>query len=97
MISPVARSYADVFVKKGGFPPSKVKDLTTITDKNGDFTLGRLPPRTLSLWISHVDHTESLFEGIDTPPCGHCDVCQPKLRRRRRRRKVGGNGRDASK
>ncbi len=25
------------------------------------------------------------FEGADTPPCGRCDRCQPKLRRRRRR------------
>ena len=25
------------------------------------------------------------FEGVDPPPCGRCDVCEPKLRRRRRR------------
>jgi protocatechuate 3,4-dioxygenase beta subunit len=56
---------ADVYVKKGGFPPSKVKDLTTITSTDGTFVLDRLPPRTLSLWIAHVDHTEALFEGID--------------------------------
>jgi protocatechuate 3,4-dioxygenase beta subunit len=56
---------ADVFVKKGGFPPSRVKDLTTVTSTDGTFTLDRLPPRTLSLWISHVDHTEALFEGIE--------------------------------
>jgi len=29
------------------------------------------------------------FEEIDTPPCGRCDICQPKLRRRRRRRRPG--------
>jgi protocatechuate 3,4-dioxygenase beta subunit len=56
---------ADVFVKKGGFPPSKVKDLITTTDAEGRFVLDRLPPRTLSLWISHVDHTEALFEGVE--------------------------------
>lgn len=47
--------------------------------------------------VCRVVSIRSYFEGIETPPCGHCDVCQPKLRRRRRRRKVGGNGRDASK
>ncbi len=56
---------ADVFVKKGGFPPSEVKDLVTTTDADGAFVLDRLPPRTLSLWISHVDHTEALFEGVE--------------------------------
>ncbi len=25
------------------------------------------------------------FEGVDPPPCGRCDICEPKLRRRRRR------------
>ena len=61
---------ADVFVKKGGFPPSKVKDLITTTDAEGKFVLDRLPPRTLSLWVSHVDYTEALFEGIEPQVAG---------------------------
>lgn len=30
------------------------------------------------------------FEDGEARPCGHCDICEPKLRRRRRRRKPGG-------
>ncbi len=35
------------------------------------------------------------FEGTDTPPCGRCDICQPKLRRRRRRSKRSAGGSSA--
>ncbi len=61
---------AEVFVKKGGFPPSKVKDLMTVTAADGTFTLDRLPPRALSLWVAHVDYTEELFEGIEPAVAG---------------------------
>ncbi len=36
------------------------------------------------------------FEDIETPPCGRCDVCQPKLKRRRRRRKPVSGGRGSN-
>ncbi len=55
---------AEIFVKKGGFPPTRVKDLSATSDENGEFTLDKLAPRQLSLWVSHVDHTEKLFEGV---------------------------------
>jgi ATP-dependent DNA helicase RecQ len=32
------------------------------------------------------------FEDVETPPCGRCDICQPKLRRRRRRSRRGSSG-----
>jgi superfamily II DNA helicase RecQ len=49
--------------------------------------------RRLQTLIDYANDTENCrvvtirkyFEEIDTPPCGRCDVCQPKLRRRRRR------------
>jgi ATP-dependent DNA helicase RecQ len=39
-------------------------------------------------------HIRRYFEDGEPTPCGHCDVCEPKLRRRRRRPKSGfrGNG-----
>jgi ATP-dependent DNA helicase RecQ len=39
-------------------------------------------------------HIRRYFEDGVPSPCGHCDVCEPKLRRRRRRPKSGfrGNG-----
>jgi len=39
-------------------------------------------------------HIRRYFEDGEPTPCGHCDVCEPKLRRRRRRPKGGyrGNG-----
>jgi ATP-dependent DNA helicase RecQ len=39
-------------------------------------------------------HIRRYFEDGEPSPCGHCDVCEPKLRRRRRRPKSGfrGNG-----
>ncbi len=36
------------------------------------------------------------FESTEPPPCGRCDVCQPKLRRRRRRSKHGSSSSDAA-
>ena len=41
-------------------------------------------------------HITRYFEDGEPAPCGHCDVCEPKLRRRRRRAKGrrGGNGSD---
>jgi len=36
------------------------------------------------------------FEEIETSPCGRCDVCQPKLKRRRRRRKPVSGGRGSN-
>ncbi len=36
------------------------------------------------------------FEDIETSPCGRCDVCQPKLKRRRRRRKPVSGARGSS-
>ncbi len=56
---------AEVFVKKGGFPPAHVKDLSTVTDADGAFELAGLPPRALSLWVAHVDYTEQIFEGVE--------------------------------
>ena len=38
-------------------------------------------------------HIRRYFEDGEPTPCGHCDVCEPKLRRRRRRPKGRrGNG-----
>jgi ATP-dependent DNA helicase RecQ len=34
------------------------------------------------------------FEGVEPPPCGRCDVCEPKLRRRRRRVRRPGSSDD---
>jgi protocatechuate 3,4-dioxygenase beta subunit len=56
---------AQVFVKKGGFPPSRVKDQQSVTDAAGLFTLDRLPLRALSFTISHVDHDEVTFDGVE--------------------------------
>ena len=41
-------------------------------------------------------HIRRYFEDGEPTPCGHCDVCEPKLRRRRRRSKGrrGANGSD---
>jgi ATP-dependent DNA helicase RecQ len=36
------------------------------------------------------------FEDLETAPCGRCDVCQPKLKRRRRRRKPASGGRGSN-
>ncbi len=35
-------------------------------------------------------HIRRYFEDGEPTPCGHCDICEPKLRRRRRRSKGGG-------
>lgn len=37
-------------------------------------------------------HIRRYFEDGEPTPCGHCDVCEPKLRRRRRRPKSGFRG-----
>ena len=37
-------------------------------------------------------HIRRYFEDGEPTPCGHCDVCEPKLRRRRRRSRRGGRG-----
>jgi len=37
-------------------------------------------------------HIRRYFEDGEPAPCGHCDVCEPKLRRRRRRSKSGFRG-----
>ncbi|MCE9636883.1 MAG: carboxypeptidase regulatory-like domain-containing protein [Planctomycetes bacterium] len=55
---------AQIYVKRGGFPPSKVKDQQTVSDAQGMFLLDHLPLRPLSIWISHVDHDEATFEGV---------------------------------
>ncbi len=70
---------AEVFVEKGGFPPSRVKDLTTVTDENGVFVLDKLAPRTLSLRVAHVDHTSTLFEGVDPVPAGEDGSLPPPV------------------
>jgi superfamily II DNA helicase RecQ len=36
-------------------------------------------------------HIRRYFEDGEPRPCGHCDVCEPKLRRRRRRSKGRGH------
>ena len=56
---------ASVYVKRGGFPPTKMKDQQTVTDAEGLFTLDHLAQRPLSLWISHVDHDDATFEGVE--------------------------------
>ena len=35
-------------------------------------------------------HIRRYFEDGEPTACGHCDVCEPKLRRRRRRSRRGG-------
>jgi ATP-dependent DNA helicase RecQ len=42
----------------------------------------------------HVIVIRRYFEDGEAQPCGRCDVCEPKLKRRRRRRK-GSNGADS--
>lgn len=65
---------AQVYVKRGGFPPTKVKDQQSVTDADGVFVLDHMPLRPFSLWISHVDHTEQSFDGVvpeaGTPAAG---------------------------
>jgi superfamily II DNA helicase RecQ len=42
--------------------------------------------------VCRVVRVRKYFEGVEPPPCGRCDVCEPKLRRRRRRvRRPGSN------
>ncbi len=40
--------------------------------------------------VCRLVHIRRYFEDGEPSPCGHCDVCEPKLRRRRRRSKRGG-------
>lgn len=42
--------------------------------------------------VCRVVAIRKYFEDVEAPPCGRCDVCQPKLKRRRRRRKTVGRG-----
>jgi ATP-dependent DNA helicase RecQ len=42
-----------------------------------------------------VVHIRRYFEDGEPRPCGHCDICEPKLRRRRRRSKGRGQGHGA--
>jgi protocatechuate 3,4-dioxygenase beta subunit/uncharacterized protein (DUF2141 family) len=53
---------ARVFVRRGGFPPSAVKDLQTASDDKGEFVLDHLPLVATKVTISHVDHTEQTFD-----------------------------------
>lgn len=69
---------ASVFVKRGGFPPSKVKDQQTVTDAEGLFTLSGLPRRAFTLWISHVDHDEKAFEGVAPEAVAAGKVPEPR-------------------
>jgi len=44
--------------------------------------------------VCRVVLIRNYFEGVEPPPCGRCDICEPKLRRRRRRTRrppSGGN------
>ena len=61
---------AEVFVRRGGFPPTRVKELQTVTDAKGEFVLDGLARTPLSLSISHVDHTEASFDGVEPAPRG---------------------------
>jgi ATP-dependent DNA helicase RecQ len=40
----------------------------------------------------HVMHIRRYFEDAEPTPCGRCDICEPKLRRRRRRSKNRAGG-----
>jgi ATP-dependent DNA helicase RecQ len=42
--------------------------------------------------ICRVIQIRNYFEGVEPPPCGRCDVCEPKLRRRRRRTRRSPSG-----
>jgi ATP-dependent DNA helicase RecQ len=48
----------------------------------------------MEMEICRVVAIRKYFEEIDTPPCGRCDICQPKLRRRRRRHRPGSSNSD---
>ncbi|MCG3134708.1 MAG: hypothetical protein HMLKMBBP_02059 [Planctomycetes bacterium] len=61
---------AQVFLKRGGMPPSPVKDQRTVTDAQGLFALDHLPRRAVSVWVSHIDHDEASFEGVEPAPHG---------------------------
>ncbi len=52
---------AKVYVKRGGFPASPMKDLQTVSDEKGDFVLDGLANAATTIWISHVDYTEQSF------------------------------------
>lgn len=56
---------ATIFIKRGGFPASPHKDLQTVTDSNGIFTLDKLGLDATNFRISHVDHTEESFTGVE--------------------------------
>lgn len=70
---------AQVFVKRGGFPPSRMKDQQAATDAAGLFTLDHLAQTPLAIWISHVDHDEASFEGV-TPVVRAADGTLPEPR-----------------
>jgi hypothetical protein len=58
---------ARVFVKRGGMPPSPVKDQQSSTDKEGVFVLDNLSRVATKLTIVHVDHTEASFDAEPAP------------------------------
>jgi protocatechuate 3,4-dioxygenase beta subunit len=53
---------ARVYVKRGGFPPSPVKDQQTTTDGEGVFVIDNLARTPIKITIAHVDHTEQSFD-----------------------------------
>jgi hypothetical protein len=53
---------ARVFIKRGGFPPSPEKDQQSSTDDAGEFVVENLAKGSIKLTISHVDHTEQVFD-----------------------------------
>lgn len=58
---------ARVYVKRGGMPPSPVKDQQTVTGADGEFVLENLARVATKITISHVDHTEASFDAEPQP------------------------------
>lgn len=55
---------ATIYIRRGGFPATPHKALQTVTDANGLFTLEGLGLDPTNIRITHVDHTEESFAGV---------------------------------
>ena len=61
---------ASIYIKRGGFPPSKVKDQQTVSDATGMFTLSNLSLTPIAITIAHVDASAAVTQGLSGTPDG---------------------------
>ncbi len=54
---------AEIFVKKGGFPPYPSKDLFVVSGPDGGFRMAGLPLRSVNLHVTHPEYSSSQIQG----------------------------------